>query len=295
MSTDEQARKEYAEAGVDLPELAEEEGQEPKEPPAKEEPKAEAPPSKPEESKDDPKEPSQAPRKRSIYEDYKESKNKLKQERELREQREADIAELQNKLDELSKANTTPKESEAKDELTEYAEKIGADPQAIRTLIELARKGMKPELPESVVKDLQEFQQWKAENSKALEQQAFEREFNEALPAIKELFPTANEEELQAIKGEIDKLSHTKEFHDKSLDYVAFKKRNTLNALVSPRKRGPERKGRADTSETEFEFDPNVDISTLSPAEYEKWEAEYKKATRSDKLLVDGQGRKIMA
>ena len=76
--------------------------------------------------------------------------------------------------------------------------------------------------------------------SQAVEKQMFEEDFQKVTPALKELLPTASAEEMQAVKKEIDRLSHTKELHDKPLDYIAWKHKDTLTALVSPKKRGLE-------------------------------------------------------
>ncbi len=301
MSTDDDARKEYAEAGVDLPEISEEKKEEtpaqpeapapdapkpPEETPADPEggkPEGDAPPAEPKE-----------PRKRSIYDDLKEKKEDLKIEKQKREQAERERDEIKEKLNALASATTPEKREEAADEVTEYAKKIGADPEAVRTLVELARKGMKPELPGDVAEALQDFQKWKTENSKAIEQQAFEQEFKAAIPSLKEIFPSASDEEMDAIKTELDRLSHTREMHDKPLDFIAFKNRATLSALVSPRKPGLEKRGRVDGATVEFTFDPNADYSKLSPEEKVKWEAAYKKMTSSDSLLTDQNGRKTI-
>jgi hypothetical protein len=292
---DAETRKEYTEAGVDLPELAAEPeapaAATPTEPEAPAEPEVEAP-ATPE--GDAPPEPTE-PRKRSIYDDLKDKKSELKTEKQLREQAERERDELQTKLDAATHAATPEERKEAKDEIDEFiASHKDWDKAAISDLISLARKGFKAEIPETVAADLKEFQQWKTENSKAIEEAQFAREFEAAVPSLKEMFPSASDEELKAVRAEIEKLAFTKEYHDKDIDYIAFKNRSKLEPLISPRKPGMERRGRVDSQAVEFEFDPNADYSKMSPAEREKWEANYDKATSSESLLEGADGKKIL-
>lgn len=232
-------------------------------------------------------------KKRSIYDEYKDKKSQLREEQELREKAEAEKAELEAKLEALKNADTTREQETVSSDIDEFAKEIGADPVAIRKMKELFLKDVKPS-DESIKKDLEDFRAWKADNQKALEKQAFEEEFADVLPQIKKDFPNASDSEIKAIKTEVDKLSHTRDFHDKDLDYVVFKNRDTLSALVSPKKKGMETKERKDISTDSFEFDPNADVSKLSPKEQEQWMDAYHKATSSDSLAEDSEGRKIL-
>lgn len=267
--------------GVDIPEVAEtpkvekpDEVEKPEETPSKEEALSE-----PEE-----------PKKRSIYEEYKEKKQELRSEREAREALEKEVNDLKQKLNESS----TPEERQAaKDEIDEFAKTIDADPETIRKMRELFLKDLKPNLDESLKKDLEEFKNWKQQNSQVLEQQLFEKEFSNSLKTIKELFPTASESELNDIKKELDVLSHTKEMHDKELDYVVFKNKDSLQNLVSPKKRGMESKDRKDVPESNSEFDINADYSKMTPTERDAWEKAYKSLGKNEGLVEDAEGRKM--
>lgn len=300
MEDEQKMKEEYAAAGVDLPELKEEpKAEEPKEPAPKEEstteepPKEDAPKEEPEAENEPLQEPKQ-PRKRSIYDEYKDKKSELKTERELREKAEKERDELQTKVAAYEQAKTPEAKADAKDKIEAYAQEIGADPAAVRKIVELAREGLTPQIPEEIVKDFQTVKEWKAQHANVVEKQLFEEEFTKTVPAIKSFFPTVSEEELVTIKKELDTLSHTKDWHDKDLEYIAYKHKDTLAKLVSPKKRGMETKGRKDVEIDSFEFDPNADYASLTPAQQEKWEAEYRKATKSDGLLEDAQGRKII-
>ena len=304
-NADEEARKAYAESGVDLPELKEEKKEEAPEqkpeekPEAKPEAKTEEAPAKPEGEKPEDKAPLQIEPKeqkpRSIYDEYKDKKAELKSERELREQAERERDELKATLEAAARAVTPKQKQDAADELEAFAQKIKADPAAIREMRDLFLKGHKPEIDEALLNDLKEFKDWKAQNAEAIEAQRFEAEFQQSQPALKELFPAASPEEMQAIKKELDVLSHTKEFHDKPLDYVAFKHKEKLGALISPRRRGMESNERKHDAESDsFEFDPSADLSKMTPKQAEQWERHYRSLGKSDALLTGADGKKLI-
>lgn len=233
-------------------------------------------------------------KKRSIYDNYKAKKAELKTEKELREQAESELAELRQKVDAFENAKTKDDKVEALDDIESFAKEIGADPAAVKKMKALFLKDLQSQVPESVLKDIEEVKAWKAENAKALEAQQFEEEFNSVLPQIKADFPQASDSEIKAIKSELDKLSHSKEFHDKSMDYVVFKNKDVLSALVSPKKKGMETKERKDVEEETFEFDPDADISKMTPKQLEHWERQYNKATSEESLVDDGRGGKVL-
>jgi len=288
--SDEDVKKEYAAAGVDLPELKDAPKEEPKEETPKDDPA-------PEPEKDEEKEPLQdkpkEPRKRSIYDD-------LKDERKDRKDAETRAADAEKQRDELAEKLRLATEGkgtdiDAAEDAIAYAIKIGADPDLVQRIISDARKGVKPELDEDTKKDLADFKAWKSSNAKTVETQMFNDEFERTLPALKSYFPNASDDEMKVIKGQLDTISHSKEWHDKDLDYIAFKNKDTLGALVSPKKRGMEGKGRADAdAAADFEFDPNADYTKMSPKEKEKWEVEYRKLGKQEGLLTDSKGGKTM-
>lgn len=289
---EEDLMKQYADAGVDLPDLkkpteevVEKKVEAPAEEKADEEETKEHLQTKPEES-----------RKRSIYDEYKEKKNELKSEREQREALEVENRELQSKIEALNKADTPKERADAEDELEEFAKEINADPQAIKKMQELFLKGIKvPTIDESLRKDLDDFKKYKAENQQAIEKTLYEKEFTKITPTLKEFFPSVSDAELDTIKTEVDKIAHSKEWHDKDLDYIVFKNKDILSNFVSPHKKGMEGKGRKDVSVDSFSFDPNADYSKLNPTERTQWESEYRKmVSSSNELMTDANGRKII-
>jgi len=249
---------------------------------------------KPEE---EPKETLTAPietKKRSIYDEYKDKKSELKSEKELRENFETENTELKAKLEALKSADTPEKKKEVLDDIDELAKEINADPEYLRKLKAIFLKDVKP-ADESLQKDLSEFKDWKAQNQAVIEKQQFEDEFDKVLPQIKSDFPKISDTELKSVKESLDKIAHSKEYHDKSLDYVVFKEKENITALISPKKKGMETKERKDIASDDFDFDPNVDITTLSVVDQAKWEKHYRKSLNSEELINDGsKGKMIM-
>jgi hypothetical protein len=231
---------------------------------------------------------SQERKPRSIYNDLKDTRNNLKSERELREQAEQERDELKAKLD----SRTTIPES---DELKTFADKIGADPEAIREMRELFLKGQQstsinPELQSK----LDAFETWQKDNGQAIAKQQFEAEFTSAVPQLQKMFPTASAEDISSMRKELDTLAHTTEFHDKEIDYIAFKNQDKLSSLITPHKRGLESKGRVDATNIPTDFNPNADISKMSAKEAEVWESEYRKMSKEDGLSTDSSGRRML-
>ena len=299
---EEQYKKELAAAGVEIPETEAEKEPEgtppaeeapaetPKEPEAETPKEPEVKKEKPAPLQDEPK-----PQKRSIYDDYKDLKAEKKTEKEAREAAERENAELKQKLEALGKADTPEEKKEATDDLEAFALKIKADPQAIREMFELFSKRVTPATDPALAEGLKKFQDWQSQNSKVVEQAEFEKEFTASAPKLKELFPNASPEEMNAIKAELDTISHTKEWHDKSLAYVAFEHKDKLSALISPHKRGMEgTKKRQDTEADSFEFDPNADYSKMTPKEREAWETNYKEMTKGEGLITGANGKKLI-
>lgn len=296
--------KEAQAQGVDLPEMQEnteeKEGENaPKTTP--EAPKTDestvVPPEKDEKTEDDSTlttEPKERP-KRSIYDDLKEKKKEVKTERELREQAEKERDEIKIKFETLTTAKTPQEQQEALDDLEQFAEATQSDPVMLKQMRDLFLKDFKvqdanPELQ----KDLAEFKAWKSENQAVIEKSRFDTEFQQVTPTLKELLPNASDEEMQAVRAKVDEISHSAEFHDKELDYVIFRNKDLLSKLVSPKKRGMESKGKKDVQEMSTDFDPNADYASMTGAQRDAWETEYKKMSENKGLSTDARGRKII-
>lgn len=291
MNEEETYLKELADAGVDVTDIPPAEVTPPEEKPTVEnkEVKAEEVP----EEKTLITEPKEQ-HKRSIYDEYKEKKSELKSEKERADQAERERDELRLKLEAVSNADTPREKQEASDDLEAFAREIDADPETLRKMQSLFLKDVKATTDEGLAKDLQEFKRWKSENSQVIEKSRFEAEFQSVTPTLKELLPNASNEELQLVKEKVDEISHTKEFHDKDLDYVVFKNKDELSKLVSPKKRGMEQKGRKDVQDEVFDFNPDADYSKMSMKERELWEEGYKKFTSGEGIVMDAKGKKLL-
>lgn len=226
-------------------------------------------------------------RKRSIYQDYKDKKNEAKTERELREAAERERDEALAKLN-GDKATDS-------DEIEAFAKEINADPEALRRMKAVFLKDApKGELSPELQAQLKEFQEFQAQNRDAIDKVQFDNEFSQAVPAIKNLVGEASPEETIAIKNALSQLAHSDQYHDKELDYIAFKNQDALKALISPKKRGLEPKRKLDSNDAPTsDFRPDADLSNLSEKDSLEWEKAYTEASKSDGLAVDSQGRKI--
>jgi len=238
------------------PEGAAPEGEQPKpegedaKPKPGDEPKPEQ---KPEAAKpDDPPAPT-LPKKRSIYDDLKETRQ------ERNEWKDAATAALKAAGIEL-KGNETPEQLQAliqehkpapkpdasaapapskpaagkpADDLAAYAEENGLDATALSRLAEIIAKRIPAaSLSAEEKQDLAELKTWRT-------QQARTTEDNEVLataPTVKTQLNITDDAELASVMKEVVRLSHTPEFHDKEVEYIVWKSQQQLAKLVSPKK-----------------------------------------------------------
>lgn len=276
-------KKELEANGVDIPENDSVESEKEEETP--EAPEAEL-------AEEAEKQPEPEPRERvarQLSDKYKEKKAELKSEREAREQAESERDELKNQLDNISRTNS-PENNGVPTDLMEYAEQAGADPELVRRILEARPVQV---VDPSIAKGLAEFQQWKQQNSQVIEKQMFEEEFTRTLPALQSMFPNANTEELGAMKSELDKYAHTTGMHDKDLEYVAFKHRENLSALVSPRSRGMESKGRNQVEDSPTDWNPNADLTQMNATQLDAWEKKYNEAGKKS-IVGSGNNRRML-
>lgn len=183
------------------------------------------------------------PTKRSIYQDLKEKKVEAREAKEEAEAMRAENARLAQELADLKQAKIeakTPAEKQTvDDEIEAFAESIGADPDAIAGLIPILEKRLGK--GETLSKeDLEFIKQVKAEQQKTAGQVAFNNEWNDFVPSLKAEFPHVSDADLASVRKEVEKLAHTPEFHDKEIDYIYFKTKNSLSKLISPKRESAE-------------------------------------------------------
>lgn len=306
MSQEDAYIKSLKEAGVDLPEIEEKEEAPKVEEPVVEKPEVKTPPEKEEEDTPDDegeedKAPKPAPKKRSIYDDLKDKKKEVRDEKTLRENAERERDELKTKLEAITNAKNPEARQEAIDDFEELAKEIDADPQTIEKMFTLFKKKIGVEaLPTDVKESLEEFRNWKKENSVSTEAKQFEADLTSFEPKLKESFPGASEAELSKIKSELKTIAHSEGWNDKSLDYILFEHQTYFSKnFVSPRKDGMEsvnKKGSDDKAEVlDTDFNPSADLSLMTLKQRADWEAKYKTLTASpNSLSRDSQNRRII-
>lgn len=219
--------------------------------------------------------------------EYKDYKTKL------REELQSDFDQKLEKLkEEMSK--TAPNETKTDDleeEVAKLAKDLDFDPDKIKKIIEVARKGMELSAEDKLT--LQNIKEQK-------EVQEQEKIFNEewqTLP-LKEQFPNASKEQLDKAKETMDELAHSEKYHDMDMDYILFKEKDKFSEILfSPKQKTFESGKLVPTSEEndEFpEFNPN-----MTPAQFEAFEKKRNKASENmgkEKVLVrttDDSGRSV--
>jgi hypothetical protein len=193
---------------------------------------------------------------RSIYDDLKDKKHEVKSEKARADAAEAKAAELQGLLDAKKDADTPAEKKEAAKDIKEFADKHGYDPEQIEELTGiLAAKLPKPD----AVLTPEEADAWRADRAKSArtaEDNAIDAEAPKVKTLAKELgFEIHDDAEAVAIMAEVKRLAHTKDFHDKPVDYIVFAKRAELSKLVSPKRPSFEQGGQRGDAEPEGETD----------------------------------------
>lgn len=219
--------------------------QEPKETPAEKQGESPKPEDKPEDT--DPEEPKEKldeplqTKPRTIYQDLKEKKKEVKEAKSENELLKSQLAEKDQLIADLTKkaqnAETPAEKQEVEDEISEIAEKIGADPEGIKTLTEfLSKKLVKPDGVSISKEDLDAIKNLRQLESQRQAEVQFSTEWNEFEPSLKKEFPNVTNDDLSIIRKEVNKLAHTKQYHDKEIDYIYFKEKAKLSKLISPQR-----------------------------------------------------------
>ena len=271
----------------DSPESGEESlSDEPKDEPSKPEAKPDDTPDKPEDGEDggeddadgktDPGKVERKPRAKAVPYDL------LKAEREKTKQMRAELDTVIATVETLkAEKGQDAKAKEEIDEIEKEAEALAAemgldnpemDAKSLaaimrRTLaiVERRNAGKLPKELESkkaLLDKLEEDQKIQAETA------SFTNEWNDALPAIKKLFPNAGDAQLAEAKDALDKLAHSKDFHTYALEDIVtsprnFKKFETILKVAPKQKSGETGK----TVGAEQEYNANTDEETLDDME----------------------------
>jgi len=144
-------------------------------------------------------------------------------------QKDTELAEAKKKIEELTNLSNQGEGVKKDEDIEAYMAKTGFDRETVEGLLELAEKRLlNPErvaalnTAESIVKEAQI-------------EEAFAKEFTTyGEPELKKHFPNITAEQLTGAKALLDQVAHTKDFKDKTLDFIIFKHLDELGKLVTP-------------------------------------------------------------
>ena len=193
-------------------------------------------------------------KKRTVYDDLKETRKEKKSEKERADAAEAKAAELQALLDAKDDAKTPEEKKEAADDIEAYAKENDLDPAGLKKFAQIIlSKVPKPaEMPEGLNAD--EVKAWREDRAKAA-RNAEDAQILATAPAIQKQLSITEQSELDAVMAEVTRLAHTPEFHDKEVEYIVWKNQQALSKLVSPKKPSFESGGQRPDAEPEKPID----------------------------------------
>lgn len=177
------------------------------------------------------------PKKRSIYDEYKAKKADARASKEKADELQAENERLTAIIEAGKKAETKSEKKEVADDIAEFAESIGADPEAIEKLEAFMKKRIANADGAGITKEDVEFvKKFQAERAQTQAQDDFKKEWSALAPSIKKEFPGISDADLASVEKAIDKIAHSEGFNDKELDYIYFKKKTELAKLISPKR-----------------------------------------------------------
>lgn len=181
---------------------------------------------------------------RTIYQDHKETKEKLRDSKSEVEKLNQQIAdkdtEIANLKEKAEKAETPAEKKEVTDEIAALAEELGTTPEQMSKLADFINKKVQP-APVAPVSPLSEedksaLARIRETEAKTAAAAAFKEELSALAPKLKEEFPSAPDADMTAVTAEIDRLAHTTQYHDKPLAYILWENKAKLEKLVSPKR-----------------------------------------------------------
>lgn len=206
----------------------------------------------PETPQDEPENPPEDPKpikKRSIYDDLKDTRKEKNEFRDLAiaalqaagiELQGTESPEQLRALIEQHKPANPPSPAEPaappeqpKDELEAFAAEHEMDAAALSRLVEIIQK----RTPSSQLSDddkaaLEQLQTWRQEQQRSSE----DAEIRSHSDVVKKELNISNDAELTNVMNELVRLSHTERFHDKEVGYILWASRTALSKMVSPKK-----------------------------------------------------------
>lgn len=147
----------------------------------------------------------------------------------------------------LDRLNATPAEkkdaSEVLDEVVrDIADRRNLDAEGLKEILEAAEKRvmknledkglLKKDLTPDILEKLKLLDTIEAKQKEEAEKLHDQQEWLAFLPELQKQFPNASAKEFVDAQKLMDELAHTKEFHDKELDYVLYKNRDKFAAIL---------------------------------------------------------------
>lgn len=288
-----------------------EEALEPKQPPKEEAPAKEDPKPKEEEPEKEPesdeKEEEEEPQKPSRPEKYIPIKQYTSEKREWNESK----AQFETRIAALETiAGGKEGSKKTQEAIKAYAEKYDADEDQIRELATILGREDKP-APKEEATISPEDQEVIDQSREIVAEKMFNEEFDTlALPELQAKFPSATPSQLAKAKKEVERLATTKEYLDKSLDFVVYKNPKAFDSIFSGDRKGPEsarqapEKGKSSFTATDFTGgktpfstlaelsveDQTKIVETMDLKTYEKYT---NWINQNDVLVINRGGRKL--
>ena len=190
----------------------------------------------------------------------------------------AKIAELEGKLNE---AITATKKNEVIEDIDKYIEEqataLEVKPEVLKKLMQVQDSIFEKKYG-GKLKELDEFQKAReaVDGEKFMQEQAkiFNDEWVKTEPIIKQRFPNASAEHLEAVKAEMDKLAHTEVYSKLPLAKIFGAELDTFSKVLDiPSKKTFETGRRNTATDQSEEFEGLGDITGKSPAELAQLEA----------------------
>lgn len=220
----------------------------------------------------------------------------------LKRELQADFDKKLKEAEEKYKGKDAAKDaSKVSDEdINTLAKELNFDPEKTKKIIEISRKGLEAtEEDKAFIKEQREFFEAKKADDFQKEQAAiFNGEWGAVLPQVKTMFPNASDEQIAKVKAEVDKLSHTKKYHQTDLDYILFKEKASFEKIAfSPKSKTFESGKPQVKTEDDFDGSAPENLNDMSPAqfaEFEKKREAYLSESPKQKLTIktrDDRGR----
>ena len=209
------------------------------------------------------------------------------------------IKEIRADIASIKKGATPAEKAEIKavdDALGAVATKHNLDAEGLAEIAKVLESNIMKNLEDSgklkvspeVQNKLDELDRILTERSAQAEQSHFDGEWTKLVPEIQKQFPNASANELAEAKKVMDELSHTKEFHDKDLDYVLFKNQSKFSTILklAKGKKAGESPAREVEVQEENEDDIDLDPENIDPEKMGRYQKHKIKSKSGDAEIM---------